>query len=383
MSDVPTPVSPVSREPNRLASIDGWRALAVLGVLWWHAWIHVGNPPLALSIAGVSINLQRLLVPLGNGVEFFFVLSGFCIQLSLTRGFPELNLCSYGRFVWHRWRRLTPAFYFVCAVTAAALLFAGVAIAPSNYVAHAFWLYGVWPGAWAFSPPFWSLQVEWEFYLLVPLLLLIRRPALRWKILVALLLASLVWRYYAHLTVDGIASGFEHLPMNFHGFAFGLILAHGWSGGARWVQRLYGPLPLIAGTTLAFVGRGLGSTEVFALAGPFGPLAKTLCAPLMTLGFALMIASTLGGGIRGFNRLLSSRPLQTIGRLSYGIYLWHWWPCVWIGNAFFNRHGPSAGIHYLTLAATLAISLPLAWITWTWFERPYFRSGKTGPAPAA
>ena len=75
----------------RLASIDGWRAIAVLGVFWWHTWIHTGNPSLILSIGSHGLNLQRLPVLLGNGVHLFFVISGFCIHQSITRGLPALT----------------------------------------------------------------------------------------------------------------------------------------------------------------------------------------------------------------------------------------------------------------------------------------------------
>lgn len=363
----------------RLGSIDGWRAVAVLGVFWWHAWIHTGNPAAVVPAGGASLNLQRLLVLLGNGVDFFFVLSGFCIYLSLGRGLTVLTASSYVRFVFNRWRRLSPAFYAVCLATAGALVMAGRDVSVNNLVAHAFWLYGVWPGAEQLAPPFWSLQVEWEFYLCAPLLLLIARPRIRWVLLGILMLASLTLSYAMHNTADGVIpqSETDHLPLHLPGFVFGMILAEGWRGQARWLARLSGPIPLLLGLALAYLGRGLVSTEAFVWLGSWGVLAKTLASPVMTLGFALMAASTLGE-VRWISPILLSAPMQTVGRLSYGLYLWHWWPCLWIGHALRARLGDTVAAHYLTFAGTVAVCLPLAWLTYVTCERAYFRHAKRG-----
>ncbi|MCU9611801.1 hypothetical protein OEK97_28245, partial [Escherichia coli] len=83
-----------------------------------------------------------------------------------------------------------------------------------DIAAHAAWLYGIWPGASALAPSFWSLQVEWEFYLFAPLLLLIAQPSVRWAFVGGLFIVCLLFRYLSHNTIDGLAQfGTCHLPM--------------------------------------------------------------------------------------------------------------------------------------------------------------------------
>ena len=361
--------------PARLSAIDGWRAIAVVGVLWWHSWIHTGNPSLNLPIAGRVLNLERLGVVLGNGVHLFFVLSGFCICLSLARMHKAANgLREAAQFIAHRWLRLSPAFYGIMLVTALTLAAVGEAPLSANQLfAHLAWLGGLWPGGGWLSPAFWSLRVEWEFYLLAPLVIvpLVATGAAR-GILIALGL-SLGYSYYAHCTPDGTAwQQDEHLPVHFAAFFWGVVAADGWLKGRSWFGAMKGWRVLLFGFVMAFTGRGLGSTDVFFALGRWGALGKTLGEPLMTFGFMTMIAASLHGGSSSA-LILGNRVIQWIGKRSYSLYLWHWWPCLWIGHALRAQWGVTPGAHYATLGLSLAVCLPLSWLSYRFLEQPYFR----------
>lgn len=374
---------PVRRESSRLPIVDGWRAVAVLGVFWWHAWIHTQNPPVNLALGARVFNLQRWFVLLGNGVDFFFVLSGFCICLTLRKSAGEkFNAASYWRFIVHRWQRLSPAFYVVCLVTAGVLVAVGHPVSLRDLVAHLTWLFGVLPGVTRIASPFWSLQVEWEFYLLAPFVLLLPRLRERLAVMVVLVIASLAWRYHLHDNADGVSiSGLWHVSMYAAAFVWGVVVAEYWILQDAGFQRLRGWPVFLIGFLIAFVGRGAMSTESFqSLGGAAGVLAKTISHPLMTLGFAIMLAATLNG-VSGVGTFLSSEVMQWFGKHSYSMYLWHWWPCLWIGHALYARWGLSVGAHYATFAATTAISSLLSWLTYKYCEEPYFRHKRRRSAP--
>jgi len=358
----------------RLATVDGWRAVSVLGVIWWHAWMHTGNAGLFLALGSFSLNLQRLLVPLGNGVHFFFVISGFCIQLSLARHTNPLTSSSYAWFIFNRWKRLSPAFYATCAVTAVALLITGAQVRWTDLLAHATWTYALWPGVDQLAASFWSLNVEWEFYLLAPLFMLVRQNLLRWILIGLLTLASLAATYALNMKYDGVIpqNSVRHIYLHFPAFVFGMLVAEVWMSRACWINRMHKWIPLAAGAMIAFIGRGLFATEVFNSIGKAGVLAKTIGPVIMVAGFSLMLASTLGTRSSAAGAILESRPLQIIGKLSYGIYLWHWWPCEWLGHFFRDVIGTTPLAHYITVFATITVSLPLAWLTYIVCERPYF-----------
>ena len=360
----------IADHPPRLAVVDGWRAVAVMGVVWWHAWIHTGNPPLYVWSAH-PVNLQRLLVLFGNGVHLFFVLSGFCICLALKKA-TRPGGGSYLGFIANRWWRLTPAFYVVTVFTAVALIVHGEPVTWTQLAAHFTWLYSVWPGVNSLAAPFWSIPVEWEFYLIAPLLL-VRPHRQKFVGLAVLMIASLICRYHALTEVHVIPPiGDEHLITHFTSFAWGIMVAEGWINRSRWFQRIAGWLPMLAGFALAYLGRAAVMQEVVQAFGPVAAFVKTAGHPIMTLGFAIMLAATLNG-VRGAGEFLSQPVMQWLGRHSYSLYLWHWWPCVWVGHALRDQLGVTIVSHYLTLAATLAICLPLTWATYRFCEAPYFR----------
>ncbi|EIX5057537.1 acyltransferase, partial [Escherichia coli] len=144
--------------------IDGLRAIAVLGVIFFH---------IGLSFPGGFV-----------GVDVFFVISGYLITRNIT-GQLESNAFSFGQFYTRRALRLLPALFFVSALSliAAMLLFSPqqmidfgkslifAVISLSNFF---FWLSSDYFDASSITKPLlhtWSLSVEEQFYLVWPLLL--------------------------------------------------------------------------------------------------------------------------------------------------------------------------------------------------------------------
>ena len=368
----------VAPPPNRLAPVDGLRAVAVLGVIWWHTWIHTGNP----AVICFGLNFERLLVPLGTGFQLFFVLSGFCLYLSYQRLREFSAWQTYRRFVRRRWWRLSPAFYFVSLSTAAMLWIPQGHFSGLTLVGHITWLFYWIPGCEILSPVFWTLEVEWEFYLALPLLFSGPGRRTRFGWLVLLVAGCLAWRFWAVVdAADGIATfGTGHLLAHFLPFAWGILAAECWLNHPAWLARIPAVPAVLGGAGLVFFGRGMESTEIFYLAGPFGSLCKTFSEPILTLGYALVLLSAL----KASNPLLGwlSLPvMQLTGRLSYGLYLWHWLPSAKFGQMFRTLLGETVWAHYLALAATLAVSFPLAGLTYRFLEAPFI-SGKAKARPS-
>src|SRR5258708_18228201 len=96
----------------RIKALDGFRAIAVLGVLWAHIWMFFVNP----SFKILNVDVAALMSFWGIGVDLFFVISGFCMYLmymSQTNGFSWRN---YLEYIKRRWLRIAPAFYAAIAV---------------------------------------------------------------------------------------------------------------------------------------------------------------------------------------------------------------------------------------------------------------------------
>lgn len=148
---------------NRILPLDGWRTIASLGVVWIHAWTMVGNP--ALNLFG--INVFKPLAIVGNGVDFFFVISGFCLYLILKD--KPITVAVYKTFIKNRWLRIGPAFY-VCSIISLFVLHRTFGLVQLKILlTNLFYLSNIIPlngnPNSNIVAPFWSLAVEFQFYI--------------------------------------------------------------------------------------------------------------------------------------------------------------------------------------------------------------------------
>jgi peptidoglycan/LPS O-acetylase OafA/YrhL len=254
-------------------ALDRLRAIAVLAVIEYHANWHW------LGLDGVL------------GVDVFFVLSGFLITSILLREQATGGI-RLGAFYLRRARRLYPALIVLVVATLLAgwaspvaglhaLIYVTDYVRPSDILGHT-----------------WSLSVEEHYYLLWPLLLpfVARMPRQRavW-LLCALYVGASLWT---------ALQPFE------------------WRAGVRFDTRMTG---LLLGALLAFLPRdtklpfvALAAACVLQFAGYSNhrPFAEAATACVIVLSYRTTVP------------FLSRAPLVYLGRISYGMYLYHW-PITW------------------------------------------------------
>lgn len=326
--------------------IDGLRAVAVLPVLLFHA---------GLGCPGGYI-----------GVDVFFVISGYLIGSLIIRE-SEAGEFRFARFWVRRIRRLFPALAVTLAATALAGWFllipthleetgAALVAQPLLVANFLFWSQsGYFETASEYQPLLhtWSLAVEEQFYLFLPLLLVPllkrgRRPAViaTWLFIAG----SFAWSLYA--TVRFPSAAFFLLPSRIWELDLGLALALLPRAGFRRVGQ--NEIASLAG--LAAI---IAPVFLYDAGTPFPGLAAL--APC--LGTAVLIFANTGS-LTTSGRLLASPLPRWIGNVSYPLYLWHW-PVLVFARYWWIGAPPEP----LTLAS-LAVSFFLAWVTWRWIERP-------------
>ena len=359
--------------PSTITALDGIRAVAVLFIFVRHSWGVNGAPPLVIPVGSASIDLSPLMVMTSNGVDLFFVLSGFL----LARRFIEADMQgrpqpSLGRYFRTRWFRIAPAYYFV--LFAFLIFFVPSVLASSSVyswaglktlLAHLTFMQTALPfsfGYWAPQSPFWTLTIEVMFYVTVPWWArLFFRNRWTWALPLALAV-SVGWLAFARFGVPtpiidlivrvsdrpGATPEFAefYLSRQFPGFAFSFacgMTAANWycQHRAGYNTRIVRALRSATGSWLALVGAmsillvgmvGLGTLTLRhryydGLALMASDIRSSYVfyffeAPLMAAPFALIIAVvTIRGG--SISKVLSVTPLRTVGILGYSIYLWH------------------------------------------------------------
>lgn len=332
--------------------IDGLRAVAVLGVILFHA---------GLGCTGGYA-----------GVDVFFVISGFLIT-GLVLKEQRADRFSLTTFWERRIRRILPALAVVVAITLAlgtAILFpselielvksamAQLALGANVY----FWRNAGYFDAPAEMQPLlhtWSLAVEEQFYLGFPLLLIVCRRLSRRQlqaVLSSILIISFAlsaWGTYSHPTAT-----FYLLPSRAWELLIGALLAT-IATDSRLPRWLAESLSWAGLGAIAFAFFAYGSTTRF-------PGANAL---LPCVGAALLIWSNIGERTAA-GRLLSLGPIVAVGLMSYSLYLWHWPILV------FMRYRVSDTPALDLRLAAIAASFVLAGLSWRFVETPFRRRAK-------
>jgi peptidoglycan/LPS O-acetylase OafA/YrhL len=391
----PTPHAKPDRQA-RWSALDGVRALAVIGVILYHA--------------GVRWVPGGLL-----GVDVFFVLSGYLITSLLLREVRDGGRVDLRAFWARRARRLLPALLLVLL---AVMLWAAVdrsldihsirldVTSALLYAANwrfAFSHQGYFSSAAAPSPVLhlWSLGVEEQFYLLWPLLV---AGVVAFARLGPRLVRLVTRREAIEPTGSGRRSVFALAVLG--GGASTAWLIYGALHGTDASRLYYGTdtraLALLTGAALAaclplprspqavrtniHVVRRWSLVGTLALGG-LGYIFVTISGQDRLLyrgGFlvvavlvALVIASLIRAPRGPVSRLLGLAPVAHIGRISYGLYLWHWPVILFFNGARTGLIGPAL------LCTRIGISLALAELSYWLMERPILAGFMPGRRLAA
>lgn len=350
--------------PTYLPVLDGLRALAVGLVLWSHVPVEVPGYPDWLRL------LRTVVGPGGLGVDIFFALSGFLITRILVverdRGRPVR------RFMLRRVLRIFPIYYLlvvIMAVTRGGPELPWCALYLSN-----FWF--IVQGSGGPMQHTWSLCIEEHFYLLWPLAVAFLPPRLPPRLLVWLVLPAAV---VGAALVGRLADPDRTMLIVQYGSPF------------RFLSLGAGALIAFAEAAIARRPRAVAATVLVLAAGVFvtSPLVVYYAAPrwlgqaepllpvqestVLWLVHVCLISTTLvlscvAWGRRRWSplRLLQAAPLRFVGRISYGLYLYH--------HPIYHAVLLESPTPARTLLA-LGLSFAAATLSYLVLERPILRFG--------
>lgn len=159
-------VVPMHNGKSYLAGLDGLRAIAAILVFFVHY-----QQFTKISWQYSVFDLERMLKNGDTGVALFFVLSGFLLSLPFWRQFEGEKLLNIKSYLVNRVVRIVPVYYVCLLLIMAMKGFHGSDLTFDNIVLHLLFLHTIRDQfVFGFSPPFWTLAVEFQFYLILPLL---------------------------------------------------------------------------------------------------------------------------------------------------------------------------------------------------------------------
>jgi peptidoglycan/LPS O-acetylase OafA/YrhL len=317
--------------PPYRPDVDGLRAIAITSVIVFH--------------------VARAWLPGGFiGVDVFFVISGFLIIRIIVGGL-EQGLFSLAGFYARRIRRIFPALILVLAAVwtfgwkymlpedfaeLGRQIVAGAAFA-SNLLNLSEAGYFDAPAATKPLLHLWSLGIEEQFYLTIPLMLM---AAWKWRI-------SIPW-VLGVVALSSLASNIVLIRYS-QPVAFYLPFTRFWellAGGGLSYAALHYPGRITKLQSEALSVTGLIFIGGAALLTPASSFPGWWAVPAV-LGSVLVIAA---GKDTVVNRALSWRPVVAVGLISYPLYLWHW-PVIVLMHDDTNFKGRWLVLLSLTLAA--------------------------------
>lgn len=335
------------------SSLDVFRFLAIVGVIWHHT---------EEGVSWFPASSRGFL-----GVDFFFVISGFLIVTLLLRERDRTGYISLRQFYLRRSLRIFPIYYSMLGVLLAFFLF----VKPGSKMAgpffetlpyQAFYLSNFVKNSDTILFFTWSLSTEEQFYLVWP-------PVEKWlrRFAIPLLLGVIFVNQLLNfgLLNSLIGESRRHLNLfqvTFTPICLGVLLAHvlhdlrGFKRLASWLGSPWASVVLSA--VLILVCNN--------------PLADLMGWPrlLIQVVMTLLLASCVIVEDNWLNRLLGFPLIRRIGVISYGMYLYH----------EFAAHAAREGLKRLPInppilffLLTLALTIAAAELSYRFYESPFLR----------
>jgi peptidoglycan/LPS O-acetylase OafA/YrhL len=351
---------------KRLEYLDSLRGLTALYVLVYHL---AKMPPMATGLPGFA---DRFVLFGGSGVILFFVISAFC--LCLTMPARDVGAADVTDFYAKRFFRIAPLFYAVVAMTCLRNYLVRDIVPPGGDVlANATFTFNLVPGmqdSLVFAG--WTIGVEMLFYLVFPVLIVLLRG----------LTAKVAALIVAGLAFPLLLAGLAHVPAltDFDRERYALLTVVRYLPafilGMIAFQAVGG---LRARQAASRIGAGCLAVGALIFAAAVGGyLTQPASMPVLceSVSFTLMLVGLALWPVR----LVVNRITQFLGRISYSVYLLHGPVILLINRPVFPRIEalglPQAAAFGLSLAVTLAITLVVSWIAYRMVERPGIAFGR-------
>ena len=349
-------------KPQHYLGFNGLRAIAVTLVFLLH------------KTRETSLELGK------EGVWLFFFISGFLIigelhraRLASESGYVS-NESAIATFFVKRALRIFPIYYILLTVLFLGRRFYEHAGPNIGFIWHFTYLSNFWMaiGVKSWLGPFshlWSLAVEQQFYLFAPFALLLSPSKTHRALCACCVLAGVI----GHVTLFA-SDASEVVLHTITPFSFSLLTAGGWMYFAARRGLRTNLIGLLSGSALVGV---FGAWPVLFSNAP--AMAQAAFDMALAAGLALIffyVATNQGSML---TRLLDCKPLNYLGTISYGFYLFHNFIPNPLGKAlqlYAHIQLPETAQETLGIACNFALTVIVASLSWRFIEKPILQFGR-------
>jgi len=368
-----TAITPETGERVYFPELDGLRFIAFMMVYLFHQ----GVPgPLLVRLIGTTAG-HALTQNGGYGVQLFFILSGYLITALLLREEARYGRIALRAFWIRRILRIWPLYYLIIVIGFGLLPALERHVGTPDYrellrihLIPFLGFLGNWSMALVRPVPYdwlsvlWSVCVEEQFYLLVPLLIAVVGPRYRRPLVVILIVGSIGVRWVCALRYGSqlmiVFNTFAQFDTLLSGVMLALVM--GWDrnrpGLTRRLSWLQWPLYAVIAWGMARFQLGQGT-----------PWHRTWDFVWVWLcGIGTVVVAIWGHG--WLQSALSYSRLVWLGKISYGLYMYHE-IAIWARNRIFSRLPWFPNQEELFTIATLALTIALAAGSYYGYERRF------------
>lgn len=355
-----------------IKSLDGLRGLAVILVFLFH----FGR------LSFISLGFEAGWI----GVQLFFVLSGYLITRILLEQ-KEVGLSTYlKKFYWRRGLRIFPLYFGYLVILTALFLFIAI---PENFSSIAIYLFSytynfsvlsIGPQVNRLFTHLWSLCVEEQFYIVWPFIIYFLSVRQTKILIVSLLFFSPTVRFILFEFLVNNGKDNETIGTSIYWFPLSHFDAFAIGGGVNFVkERLLGLRAAKWIIFLLLISLIAGALNYFTLmkgnlvsASSFGYSIHETRNLQFIWSYSILnflFASIIWYLTSSTNQFFSWTPLVSLGRISYGIYLFHF-PIMGILTKVY----PKAIINeWITLMIYFLITVVAAWGSYIFYETRFLR----------
>lgn len=335
-----------------MPQLDALRAFAVTVVLFHHF----------INLKGLDFAFE--------GVKLFFVLSGFLITGILLRSRNTMEITGekwssvIKNFYVRRALRIFPLYYLLIVV-GLILNLEPVREALLWFLTYTLNIYMVDLGWYVDNyAHFWSLAVEEQFYIVFPWVVLFAPRKWLVPVIIAFICVGPFFRFYGVLNDFNVLTTYISTPACLDSLGLGAILA---------IASYYLPKNTI-NKALRYFALPVGVISIILLRNLAGGENWKYYVVFYDLGLALFycwLVNSAGQGFGGvIGAILESKPLTYLGKISYGIYVYHpFMPklCIFIFSSFGYVYSENS---MLALAFPTLATLIISTLSWFLFEKP-------------